>query len=87
MAQNNWRWCHKCTGLFYAGNPTTGACSAGGGHDYTGSGNYDLNDGIGTLQNNLRWCHKCTGLFYAGSPTTGACPTGPQIRFIAAYTT
>ena len=22
--QGNWRWCHKCEGLFYAGNPFGG---------------------------------------------------------------
>ncbi len=42
MAQSSWRWCHKCQGLFFAGNPTSGACPAGGGHDYAGSGDYSL---------------------------------------------
>jgi hypothetical protein len=25
MEQDNWRWCNKCQGLAYAGNPTVGA--------------------------------------------------------------
>jgi hypothetical protein len=40
--QDNWRWCTKCQGLAYAGNPTMGACPAGGQHDHAGSGNYTL---------------------------------------------
>jgi hypothetical protein len=40
--QDNWRWCHKCQGLMYAGGPTSGFCPAGGGHDYTGSGDYSI---------------------------------------------
>jgi len=41
-SQSNWRWCHKCQGLFFAGNATTGKCPAGGGHQNVGSGNYSL---------------------------------------------
>src|SRR4051812_29122967 len=39
--QNNWRWCHKCQGLFFGGNPGS-HCPAGGAHDKTGSGDYLL---------------------------------------------
>ena len=38
---DNWRWCRKCQGLAFAGN-STGACPAGGPHDFTGSNNYSL---------------------------------------------
>ena len=47
IAQNNWRYCNKCQGLFFALNSTSGTCPAGGGHNYSGSGNYTLDDGIG----------------------------------------
>jgi hypothetical protein len=30
QAQENWRWCHKCQGLYFAGNP--------GSHCPTGAG-------------------------------------------------
>lgn len=40
--QDNWRWCPKCQGLFFAGNPTKGVCPAGGEHSLEGSGNYRL---------------------------------------------
>ena len=40
--QQNWRWCHKCQGLFYKPNGV-GVCKAGpGGHSSTGSANYTL---------------------------------------------
>lgn len=37
--EKNWRWCHKCQALWFAG--VTGAkCPAGGSHSQTGSGKY-----------------------------------------------
>jgi len=39
--QNNWRWCNKCHGLFFAGHGA-GVCPAGGGHDKTGSWDYSV---------------------------------------------
>jgi hypothetical protein len=74
--QNNWRWCNKCEGLFFAGDTTTGACPAAGGHNYKGSGNYVLAIAPAAGQDNWRWCHKCEGLFFAGDTTTGACAAG-----------
>jgi hypothetical protein len=41
-AQANWRWCKKCQGLFFAGNPSKGVCPAGGEHTLDGSGDYHL---------------------------------------------
>ena len=77
MAQSNWRWCNKCQGMSFGGNPTQGVCPAGGVHNHSGSGDYNLDDGVGSsLQDNWRWCNKCQGLFYAGNPTSGTCPTG-----------
>jgi hypothetical protein len=76
VTQDNWRWCNKCDGLFFAGDTTTGACAAGGGHNYAGSGNYQLAFAPASGQSNWRWCHKCEGLFFAGDTTTGACAAG-----------
>jgi hypothetical protein len=42
--QVGWRWCHKCQGLFYGPNVKKSVCPAGGAHDSTGSGNYELTD-------------------------------------------
>jgi hypothetical protein len=41
--QLNWRWCNKCQGLFFAGNPSKGVCPKDGKeHSSDGSGNYNL---------------------------------------------
>ncbi len=40
-SQSNWRWCNKCQGLFFGGNPNP-VCPAGGPHNNAGSGNYSL---------------------------------------------
>jgi len=73
--QDNWRWCNKCQGLFFAGNHTPGSCPAGGMHDQAGSGNYIMARAPGVGQDNWRWCNKCQGLFFAGHDQ-GVCPKG-----------
>jgi hypothetical protein len=48
--QGNWSWCQQCQGLWFAGNSTNGACpapGAAGGHTRAGSGNYQLDVGVG----------------------------------------
>jgi hypothetical protein len=79
-AQDNWRWCKKCQGLAFAGNPSPGACPAGGTHDHAGSGNYRVIQDPPILppfsQDDWRWCNKCQGLAFGGNPTPGACPAG-----------
>ena len=76
--QQNWRWCHKCQILYFAGNATQGVCPTGGPHDHTGSGNYQLvqNTPAYPGQSNWRWCSKCQGIHFAGNPTEGNCPAG-----------
>jgi len=78
--QTNWRWCHKCQGLYFAGNATQGVCPAGGQHDHTGSGDYQLvqNTSAYRGQKNWRWCSKCQGMHFAGNATEGTCPAGGQ---------
>jgi hypothetical protein len=74
--QPNWRWCHKCQGLFFAGNPTS-KCPNGGAHSTAGSGNYTLvqNAPKAPGQTEWRWCNKCQGLFYGAKPAA-KCPAG-----------
>jgi hypothetical protein len=77
--QGNWRWCDKCQGLWYAGNPSGGHCPAGGSHSHTGSSDYWLDTSTVfeyPQQDNWRWCDKCEGLWYAGNPSAGHCPAG-----------
>jgi len=42
--QKNWRWCHKCQGLFYGPNEAESHCPAGGTHDGSQSGDYEITD-------------------------------------------
>jgi len=79
-SQSNWRWCHKCQGLFFGGNanPKCPAAPPGGAHEKTGSGNYILAHNLpATLgwQSNWRWCNKCQGLFFGGNANP-KCPAG-----------
>ncbi len=76
VGQDNWRWCHKCQGMFFGGNPGS-HCPAGGAHSKTGSGNYDIvkNWTAAAGQDNWRWCNKCQGMFFAGNPGSH-CPAG-----------
>jgi hypothetical protein len=80
--QADWRWCHKCQGLFFSGGQASkGTCPSGGQHEKTGSGNYTLahNSPEFVGQADWRWCHKCQGLFFAGGQTAkGTCPSGGQ---------
>ncbi len=81
-AQHNWRWCHKCQGLFFAGVfagvAAVGRCPAGGGHDGSRSGDYSLmnNAPDDPGQHGWRWCQQCAGLFFSGDGTWGRCPDG-----------
>jgi hypothetical protein len=74
--QEGWRWCHKCQGMYFGPNPGS-HCPAGGAHDQTGSGHYNIVLGGPTSlrQDNWRWCHKCQGMFFGGNPGSH-CPAG-----------
>ena len=65
-----------------SGHPSQGRCPAGGSHDASQSGHYEipLEDGVQNLgQNNWRWCHKCEGFFFAGHPSiAGVVPVDHQ---------
>jgi hypothetical protein len=42
LGQRDWRWCKKCEGMFFGGNPSQGTCPAGGAHDKSASGDHDM---------------------------------------------
>jgi len=77
-AQQGWRWCNKCQGLFFGDNPGS-QCPASGSHSQTGSGNYVLVQNMTGApgQEDWRWCNKCQGLFFGGKPNS-RCPAGDQ---------
>jgi len=76
--QSDWRWCHKCEGLWFGGGASMGVCPAGGTHSKSGSGNYTLtvNTPDAPGQSNWRWCNKCQVLHFAGNLQTGKCKAG-----------
>ncbi len=81
--QDNWRWCKKCSGLFYDLGPRL--CAAGGNHDGSASGSYELDVspmpgpdrlGLPVAQDNWCCCTKCSGLYYGLGPSV--CMAGGQ---------
>jgi murein DD-endopeptidase MepM/ murein hydrolase activator NlpD len=74
--QDHWRYCLKCHGLYFAGNPGS-VCPAGPGGHITEGGNYTLS--VNALspvgQTNWRYCKNCKGLFFGASK--GVCPANP----------
>ena len=81
LGQRNWRWCQKCEGMFFAGNPSQGTCPAGGAHDRSASGDYDMIVPVPGMrvppgQTGWRWCQKCQGMFFGDNPSNGSCPVG-----------
>ena len=82
LRQEEWRWCEKCQGLFFAGAPIAGTvggkCPAGGLHTAIGTGNYILAlSSNAPGQSDWRWCSKCQGLFFGGNPGP-KCPAGGE---------
>lgn len=75
--QSGWRWCRKCQGIFFSGSATQGVCPAGGSHDQSASGRYELQLDRGNGQPDWKWCSKCEGLYFGGHPgSAGICPAG-----------
>ena len=79
LRQDNWRWCHKCHLLFFAGGAPApgevGACPAGGGHDASASDGYVLaqSEPDHETQAGWRWCSRCSALFLGDTPPSH-CP-------------
>jgi len=77
ILQEDWRWCKKCQGLFFGGNPGSKCPTDGKTHSKTGSANYVLardspNAPGWPFQSHWHWCKKCQGLFYM--VTGSKCP-------------
>jgi hypothetical protein len=76
--QSAWRFCQKCTVMFFDGRPDKGHCPAGGGHSAAGF-MFFLPHDVGeaaNAQSAWRFCQKCTGMFFDGRPDKGHCPAG-----------
>ena len=87
-AQDDWRWCKRCEGMFFHGNPTNGVCPAGGEHsgDPKDSGNYRFTFGFSAptpdvpFPGQWRWCNKCEGLFYEIPGGVGTTSSGLKVQ-------
>ena len=74
--QRDWRWCFKCQGLYFFGNPSKGVCAADrSAHSARDSGQYavHLNQSPIPGQGGWKWCSKCQGLFFTGGGSLGKC--------------
>ena len=76
--QSEWRFCDKCTGMFFNGYSTKGHCPAGGAHHASGFDFFLTRDVPVTLntQKDWRFCEKCMVMFFNGYPTKGHCAAG-----------
>ncbi|HWW48572.1 MAG TPA: hypothetical protein VNZ94_12110 [Xanthobacteraceae bacterium] len=81
--QFDWRYCNKCSVMFFDGYPNKGRCAAGGGHAAQGymfglayTNESKRTPPPGQNQNAWRFCGKCSALFYDGYPNKGVCPAG-----------
>jgi hypothetical protein len=86
LPQADWRFCNKCSELFYDGYSGKGVCPGaghiifGGPHDrgHLAAGyNFVLpHDVAGPGQAEWRFCNKCQAMFFNGYPEKGVCPAG-----------
>ena len=85
--QNNWRWCHRCQGLSYAGHGYGWPCPSGGKHNPGGSWDYILtyDEPPAGGQNNWRWGSQCQGLVFAGHPHPWPCPGGGEHNLTVSF--
>jgi hypothetical protein len=87
-AQNGWRWCTRCSGLFYSpSDAPAGACPFNGDHQ-PGGANYETpfvtSQDVGAEQEQAQqswlWCNWCEGLFWGKGQVNSHCP-GNLISF------
>ena len=73
--QDAWRFCGKCSTMFFDGFPAKGSCPRGAGHAAIGLEFTLLHDfpAIGSTQKDWRFCHKCNAMFFDGFPSKGVC--------------
>jgi hypothetical protein len=81
MDQGDWRFCGKCSVMFFDGDPNRkGACPADG-LNHAASGfmfvlPHDVPESP-NAQGAWRFCNRCFAMFFDGAPDKGACDAGP----------
>lgn len=82
--QKNWRFCNKCAGLFWNGDPrSSGSCPKDGRGHETNSLNFVLQHNPGEDINNQvgwRFCTKCFGLVWTGQEGIFTWPAPVQVQ-------
>jgi hypothetical protein len=73
--QGEWRFCRKCSVLFFNGFPQKGVCAGGGGHEAAGLNFflYHNRPAHSDEEGNWHFCTKCHGLFTTSVAQVG-CP-------------
>jgi hypothetical protein len=81
MNQGDWRFCGKCSTMFFDGDPNRkGACPADGQNHSANGFTFTLPHDIpeaGNGQGQWRFCDKCFAMFFDGDPNRkGVCDAG-----------
>ena len=79
--QAHYRFCRKCTTLFWDGDgEATSRCHRGGRHEADGLKYVLLHSVAEDVQNQANWqhCVKCASGFWNGDNTNGLCPAGDE---------
>jgi hypothetical protein len=78
LRQAGWRFCTKCSSLFFDGYQEKGTCPAGGQHNAQGY-NFVLRHDAQSAPNeqrDWRFCRKCSAMFFDGAAEKGVCAAG-----------
>jgi hypothetical protein len=89
LEQAGWKWCRKCTGLFYGPQQASSRCPADQlAHDGSISWDYSLFHTQPQFSGQVgwKWCRKCTGLFYGPQQASSRCPVSGQHDGAASWT-
>jgi hypothetical protein len=79
-AQQNWRWCRKCSIMFYP-NPGSVCPADHSTHDGSVSANYmpilntDDASNLGQAQSQWKYCSKCKAMFFGPNKASSKCPS------------
>jgi hypothetical protein len=78
--QGDWRFCGKCSALFFNGYADKGRCAGGGGHEAAGWNFFLYHDRRPTQNEEPGWryCGKCHALFNTSTTRNIGCPADGQ---------